>query len=345
MLQILQTPDGGSYLDISELRALSASQNAYYSNTANDMLQNQLYTDLLFFLDFCIQYANNIFRGATYTFDHVAPQLFLTKFRTAGQYASYLRYALYAAKLYAEKLRADLQLQDMINCKELILVIMSDYEWLLKEYENNVLNNNVTVVCHGSRRSMSPMDLKFGANQLMFMEQTGSLSQVDYRNTKPVVMFVIRQCLEVLGKNLIGFDDIVDQNGNSIHQFTQVAWTFLHDMERQNINVVNMPMRAVSIHTLNSWTNSYVHNPYIYASYIQFYALELLYEFSRPTQAPVTIYDGTHHQSYLYGNYQIPSYTNMKQAFETYLRQVRPNLNINVNWLQPNDVGAYILQL
>lgn len=345
MLPILQTPDGGSYLDIPELRALSASQNAYYRNTANATLQNQLFADLQSFLDFCIRYADNIFRGVTYTFDHVAPQLFLTKFRTARQYASYLRYAFYAAKLYAEKLRADLQLQDMINCKELTLVIMSDYEWLFKEYENNVLNNNVTVVCHGSRRSMNPMDLKFGANQLMFMEQTGSLSLVDYRNTKPVVMFVIRQCLEVLGKNLIGFDDVVDQNGNSIHQFTQVAWAFLHEMERQNINVVNLPMRAVSIHTLNSWTNSYVHDPYIYASYIQFYALELLYEFSRPAQAPVTIFDGSSHQSHLYGNYQVPSYTNMKQTFETYLHKIRPNLNFTVNWLQPKDVGAYIMAI
>ena len=345
MLPTLQTPNGESYLDIPELRALSTSQDAYYNNTANAALQNQLFVDLQSFLDFSIQYANNIFHGAVYTFDHVAPQLFLTKFRTEGQYASYLRYALYAAKLYAAKLRENLRSQDMINCQELILVILSDYEWLFKEYENNILNNDVAIVCHGSRRSMNPMDLKFAANQLMFMEQTGTLSQVDYRNTKPVVMFVIRQCLEVLGKNLIGFDDIVDQNGNSIHQFTQVAWTFLHEMEKQHTNVVNLPMSAVSIHTLNSWTNSYVHNPYIYASYIQFYALELLYEFSRPAQAPVTIYNGTSHQSYLYGNFQVPSYTNMKQAFETYLHQVRPNLNITVNWLQPNEVGAYILAI
>lgn len=345
MLQTLQTPNGEQYLDIAELRALSASQNAYYRNTANATLQNQLFLDLQSFLDFCIQYANNIFNGAAYNFDHVAPQLFKVKFRTVGQYASYLRYALYAAKLYAEKLRADLQLQDMINCQELIFTIMSDYEWLLREYEVIVLHNNVTIVCHGSRRTMNPMDLKFGASQLMFMEQTGTLSHVDYRNTKPIVMFVIRQCIEVIGKNLIGFDDIVDQGGNPIHQFTQVAWTFLHEMEKQNVNVVSLPMRAVSIYTLNSWTNSYVHNPYIYVSYIQFYALQLLYEFSQPAQAPVTIFDGTSHQSYLYGNYQVPSYTNMKQTFETYLHKIRPNLNFTVNWLQPKDVGAYIMAI
>lgn len=345
MLPTLQTPMGGHYLDIPEMRALSQSQNAFYGNTANNALQNQLFADLQAFLDFCINYASNVFHATTYDFDHVAPQLFRTKFTSQGQYNSYLRYALYASKFYAEKLRAGLQLQDMGNCKELILTILADFEWLLKEYENNVAGNNVSIECHGSRRSMNPMDLKFGANQLMFLEQTGSLSQVDYRNTKPVVMFVVRQCLEQLGKNLIGYEDIVDQGGHSIHQFTQIAWTFLHEMEKNNRNVVTLPIKAVSIYALNSWTNSYVHSPYIYASYVQFYALEMLYAFSQPAQTAVTIYDGTHHQSNSYGNFLVPSYTNMRQEFEAYLHQIRPNLNFTINWLQPDQVGAYIIAL
>jgi len=327
MLPTSQTTTGELYLDIPEMRALSQSQSAFYSNTENPALQNQLFADLQAFLDFCISYANIVFHAMTYNFDHVAPQLFVTRITSQGQYNSYLRYSLYASMLYAEKLRAGLQLSDMINCQELILTILAYYEWLLKEYENNVAGNNVSIVCHGSRRRMNPMDLKYVANQLMFLEQIGSLSQVDYRNIKPVVMFVIRQCLEQLGKNLIGFEDIVDQGDHPIHQFTQVAWTFLHEMEKNNKNVALLPIQAVSIHALNSWTNSYVHSPYIYASYVQFYALEMLYEFSRLAHTAVTIYDGTSHQSLTYGNFIVPSYTNMKQEFEAYLHQIRPNLN------------------
>ena len=345
MIPTEKTPIGGFVLKIAELQALSSSQRLYFKNTKDKTLRRQLFVDLKSFLQFCINYSNSVFKGKEYNYDHVAPHLFVTKFKSNGQYKSYLRHSLYVSKFYAEVLLKDLKLKDIENCEELILNLMADYEWLLLEYENVVLGNSATMVCHGSRRSMNPLDLKFGANQLMFLEQTGSLKRVDYRNTKPVVMFVVRQCLEVLGKNIIGFDEIVDAGGKPIHQFTQIAWTFLHEMEKQGKNLVTLPLKAVSIHTLNSWTNSYVHDPFIYANYIQYYALKMLWEFSKPPRKPVDTYDGKSRIATTFGDFLVPSYNNMKVEFEAYLHQIRPNLTFRVIWLKPEEVGAYIKAL
>jgi hypothetical protein len=345
MLPTKQSKSNEIIIDIPAFHDLSDLQYEYFKKTTDASLQIKLFKGLIDFLDFCIQYADAVFKGKKYTFDHIAPQLFVTKIKADGQFKSYLRNALYASMLYAKKLRDSLKKEDIINCEELILTLLADYEWLLANYDNECCGNSITKVCHSSRRSMDPMDLKWSANQLMFLEQTQDLKNVDYRNVKPAVMFVIRQCLEVLGKNLIGFDEIVDANGKPIHQFTQVSWTFLHEMEKQNKNVVSLPLKAVTVEALNSWTNSYVHNPVIYACYVQFYALEMLYEFSQPAKRGVKTYDGKCHSNMTYGKFIVPSYSVMKQEFEGYIHQTRPKLTFKVNWLQPEEVGAYILAL
>lgn len=338
----IRTTSTGNFLEIHELKSLSESQFQFFRNTTDSALRQKVYGDLLGFMRYCVDYADKVLKGATYGFDHVAPQLFVTRFSNDAQYKSYLRYALYAAKLYAEKLITAVKLDDIENCEELIMTIMADYEWLLAEYERCYYGNMVSCVCHGSRRSMNPLDLKFSAYQLMFSEQTSDLKHFDYRNTKPVVMFIVRQCLELLGKNIIGFEDIIDVAGNPIHQFTQISWAFLHDMEKQGKVLVKLPMKAVSVHALVSWTNSYVHNAYIYASYIQYYALEMLNDFSRPASAPVLVYDGRSRISTTFGQFEMPSFSAMKQEFTAYVQMIRPNLSFSVNWLSPANVGAYI---
>ena len=332
-------------MDIAEIRAVSKSGDAYFKNTADLTLQQQLFADLTAFLAYFISYADGVFKGRAYSFDHVAPQLFVTKFKSDQQYKQYLRSSLYAAKLYAEQLQNELKAPDMINCKEFIYIIMSDYEWLLAEYETVCCGNCVTGLTFYSRRSMNVMDLKWGAKQLMFLEQTQALARVDFRNIKPIVMFAVRQTVEVLGKNLVGFEEIDDKDGHPIHQFTQVAWTFLHEMEKQGKILVQLPMKAATVEALNSWTNSYVHKPFIYASYVQFYALDLLYELSQPSQTAIVCFDGKSRQSVDFGCFNIPSFSQLKQEFEAYLHQVRPNLTFTIKWLNPQEVGAYVLAL
>lgn len=342
----ITTTDGRRYLDIPELRELSKSTGAYFKDASSKddvSLRNDLYAKLTAFMDFVIQYADNIFSGKTYDFDHVVPHLFIwhTDIKTKGQCKEYLRYMLYAAMLYMKKLRGEIKPEDMPNCRDLIWTLMADYEGLLANYEVAHNTSSVNMVCHGSRGTSTPMDIKFAANQLMFLEFTGSLDQVDFRNVKPITLFVVRQCLEVYGKRMIGFEDIVDYGGHSIHQFTQVAWTFLQEMERQGKNVVKLPFKASTVQKLNSWTNHFVHHPYVENCFVQSYALEFLFAFGKPitfksSSSGRTVWNVNH------GDFVIPDYGYLKQEFTDYIRKTRPNLKFKIKWMPANEVGAYI---
>lgn len=338
------TQIGSTYMDIMELTNLDASFDNFQKNRTDSIAQKIYYNDIIAFIDFCIKYATDVFNQQSYSFDHVIPQLFVTKFKSDCQYKQYLRYALYAGMLYAKKLKEELDIDDIDNLDELTLTLCSDYEWLIGQYEYVVKKVPPFNIRHGSRNSLNVMDIKFGANQLMFAELTKSLKNFDYRNTKPYVMFMVRQCLEMLGKNMIGYDCIRYTNGSPIHKFTQVAWDFLHEMERQNKELIKLPFKASSIHQLNSWANSFVHTSFIYNSYIQFYALEALFEFSRPAQNSIKTFNG-YKQSCLYGDFRINDWNLLKKEFEAFLVKQNNNNQIVVDWLSPNDVGAYIINL
>lgn len=337
-------PDGSKFMDIIELKNLDASHENFKINRGDNVAQSIFYHDLMAFIDFCITYASDVFKGKEYTFEQVIPNLFVTKIKSEGQYKSYVRYALYAGLLYAEKLKKLIRIDDIDNLDELTYTLSADYEWLIAEFEYYHKGQKGFHVRHGSRPSLNVMDIKWGANQLMFAELTGSLRYFDYRNTKPYVMFMVRQCLELLGKNIIGYESVDDSKGNPIHQFTQVSWTFLHDMEKQGKLLVTIPIKASAIHQLNSWSNSFVHSSYIYNCYIQFYALEILYDFSAPAKNPVQTFNG-YHQSTLYGDFRIPDLALLRQEFETYVKKLHNGYPLTVKWLSPENIGAYVLNL
>ena len=341
---IKTTQEGSSFMDILELRNLDASFDYFCKNRTDANARQIYYNDIIAFLDFCIKYSSDVFEQQEYSFDHVIPQLFVTRIKKGNQYKQYLRYALYAGMLYAKKLKKEIEIEDIDNLDELTMTLCSDYEWLIGQYEIYVKGENPFIIRHGSRNTLNVMDIKWGANQLMFAELTKSLKDYDYRNTKPYVMFMVRQCLEMLGKNMIGYESINDKNGNPIHQFTQIAWTFLHDMEKQKKSLISLPLKASSIHQLNSWANSFVHTSYIYNSYIQYYALEALYEFSRPVQHPIRTFNGNR-QSCLYGDYRINDLYLLKKEFETYLVKQHNGYPVTINWLDPRDIGAYVINI
>lgn len=344
IIKFKTTPDGSKFMDITELKNLDDSFSYFLKDRANAVVQKAYFQHLQLFLDFCIKYADDVFKGKTYTYDHVIPQLFITTIKGENQYKQYLRYALYAALQYARVLRNKIALNEIDNYDDLTLTLCTDYEWLIASYEHHVLGHTGITIRHGSRKELSVMDIKWGASQLMFAEHTGSLRQFDYRNTKPYVMFMVRQCLEMLGKNMLGFASINDKSGKPIHQFTQVAWTFLHDMEKQGKNLISLPLKASSIHQLNSWSNSFVHTSFIYSSYTQYYALDALYEFSQPAKNPVEHVFGRS-QSLQYGDYRIHNLAQLRQEFEEYCTKQHGGYPVYIEWLDPKEVGAYILNL
>lgn len=330
-------------LDINLFPNLWESLESYLKDTNNEDLKSKLYKDLMDYIDFCVNYCDKEFRNKKYTFDQVIPNLFIkiSDKTKENAYKSYLRYSLYAAKLYMEKLQQELKIDDIPNCKSLIRTLITDYLWLLSKYEYYNKNSNVNYITHTARVDFIPLDIKFVANELMFIEFAENINKLDYRIIKSCMIFVIRQWLEIIGNNIIGFKKILDEQKQPINQFSQVAWKFLKEIEKKG-NIIKLPIKASSIEKLLSWSNRYVHRPYSEKCYIQYYALEAMYEFTKPCKHKIKGTSNRYELNTNHGNFIILDYECLKQEFEKYIKIQRPNLDFTISWLPIDKIGAYI---
>ena len=331
-------------MDILERDQLMAALSAFEKNRNGQQERDQLFNSLVSYIDYLIAYCQQVFNGKNYTFDHVVPQLFVLNILNEQQRKQFLRCSLYAMLEYLVCLKTyKLHQQNVHQYKSLVLMLVSDAEWLLGNYEvsckNSVQELEPSV---GASRQLSPRDLVFSMNELFFIDDCDDLSMFDMRDVKPNVMFIIRQLLETLGNNLIGFRRIVDNNGKAIHKFTQVSWDYLMQSQMAK-QCVTLPFQVSTIYKVSQWANGFVHVRYLYTNYIQFYALDFVNLLMAGVKSPVKCYDSRMHQSVLFGDFRIEHYNQLKADFEAYVKSKHPYAT--VKWMPEDEVGAYIISL
>ena len=233
--------------------------------------------------------------------------------------------------------------ENVCQYRSLVLMLASDVEWLLANYEMSCKRSTskIELSCCATRK-LSTRDLVFAMNELFFIDDCNDLASFDMRDVKPNFMFIVRQYLETLGNHLIGFQRIIDNENKPIHKFTQVSWDFLTQstVAKQN---VSLPFQISTVHTISQWSNSVVHSRHLHASYIQFYALDFINQLMTGPSSSVLCHDGKLHICTLYGDFRIEHYNNLKKEFEDFVKKRNPDARIE--WLPLKEVGAYILSL
>lgn len=331
-------------MDIAERDELMKALGAFEKNRNGQQERDQLYDRLVTYIDYLIGYCYQVFNGKKYSFDHVVPQLFVLEVISDQQWKQFLRCSLYALQEYLVCLKAyKLHRQNVHQYKSLVLMLVSDAEWLLVNYEVACKQSvpQLDVTC-GASRQLSTHDLKFSMNELFFIDDCDDFSSFDMRDVKPNFMFIVRQFLETIGNRLIGFCQINDNNGKPIHKFTQVSWDYLSQSKIAG-QCIRLPYQISTIHKICKWSNSFVHARWLHASYIQFYALDFVNHLMAGPKQPVKCHDGRNCQSTLFGDFRIEHYDQLKADFEGYVKNKHPQAT--VDWLPLNDVGAYILSL
>ena len=182
---------------------------------------------------------------------------------------------------------------------------------------------------------------------MVFIEHELSSRKPDFRGIRPYSLFIDRQCLEIAGNNLLGFYKIIDQKGNDIHKYTQVGWKFLSDSNNIPNDVkgwsVDLPFKVETIRALVSWSNSFVHKMRFYNSYIQHYAMDMMWRILQPTGQVETAIGPQ--CKFEHGAFFIENYRNMKRDFEHYVKVENGNKSATIVWKPLSDVGAYIKSL
>ncbi len=293
-----------------------------------------------------ITYVNDrIGASKRYSYDQLISVIFNTNNKVClKQKVRQLDYYLYIAKLYAEKLKIQADIKCVSNYQKTSMLMMSDFEMLVATYEYNKQNQNTfpSLLC-GVRKNITPFDLKNAVNELIFLEKCNSVSDLEFRDIQPCAMMVMRQMLELMGKNIIGYDSINDANGYLIKNMTQIAWTFLCKKKNKSTWKLCTPIDLNNIDKLNKWANGYVHNPWIGRSYVRAFALECIWYLMKPVASPITIYDGTSHLRTTYGDIRIDGYNSLKLEFEAYIKTKKSDAV--VKWKQISEVEAYILKM
>ena len=338
-------PSGGIKMVIPALKKLLEREHKFELNPKWGN-KNAYFKAYVSFLDWVIQYVDSEI-GATrkYNMDQLISVVYNTGKISDAQNIRQLDYYLYLCKQYAEKLKSQANIKCVPNYIKSAWLFMYDVEELVSVYEVSKKKSISVdpIPTLGVRNPITSLDLKFAANELIYLPECYKLGSLDFRDIQPCSIMIIRQAIELLGKNLIGYQSITDANGHIVKQMTQIAWSFLKDNIGKSSWTITLPIQLSNILKVNKWANGYVHNPWINKSYIRAFGLEVLWEMMRPPKTGIKCHDGKTHTSILFGDFRIQGYNQLKQDFSNYVTSKKAGATIN--WLPINNVGAYIISL
>lgn len=335
---------GFNYINEPTMKRLSLAINNYRTKKSNGVALLNAFDK---FLEWFINYVNAELAGKIITQIDAANQLFVNEIISSTQLKKYLFYSLYAAREYAQDLRRTMEKSNARNYYEIALDVLSDYEPLLCAYETNCNNVTPSIIPHWGKSTVLPMqEMIWGAKQIMYAETTPSMADFNYHDVRPIVSFQIRQIVEIMGKNIIGYSRIKKHsNGREAFNMTQESWKFLKDLEDNGTltNFISMPLPPSVIRKINEWSNHFVHRAYIDTCYTRYFALLCIFTIMTPPANPILGYNGLQPISTSFGNIQIQHYNTLKSTFE---QRLNPRKQVyDVEWLPIQQVGAYIISL
>lgn len=305
--------------------------------------KKKFYDAYVSFLDWVIRYINEENIPKHKQHDEVVNNLFLKTPKIDAQYASLI---LYVVRLYANRLKEQANRKCVNNYLESIIFLVYDMGEAIVLYESirKKVHINEDSLSMGYRKNITPHDLSEAAKHLVFFYEHENFSKLDFRNISPCSTVLIRQTLELLGRNMIGYQSIKDEKGKPIKKMTHISWDFLIKKKLAGENWrVTLPLNIKAIKKLNQWANDYVHNPWIDRSYIRYFGLDILLDLMQSPKEPVTCYNGKKSWNIDFGDFRIYQYNNLKKDFETFVLSKKPDAKID--WLPEERVGAYIISL
>lgn len=300
-----------------------------------------LYVAFYRYLCWLSNYCKDRLHGKKYDIDDVIDKVFITKCTSDNRYRQYVKFSLVPFFAYVEHIKKHFSLSSLVNYKTLIMNLYVDAEWLIVEYEKLFSGQKDLCISSGSRKTLSPYDIMSSANELFNIEDMPDIRSISLFDIKPNVMFMFRQLLELLGRNLIGYESIVDKTGRPIHQFTQISWTFLKDKDGDKTKKwsIVLPLKVSSIAQLNGWTNSFVHTTYFNQCYLQYYALYCMKILMKPVKQDSIFRRNCWYLNF--GDFRINGYHYLQRDFSKYVKSQK-NGNAYVQWIPIKNVGAYI---
>lgn len=341
-INFINYPDGGLVMDIPEFKSLD-DRRQKYKDTGTVSDGDAYYQSIINLLDWVIAYAKDVFNGQTYSDEHLILKVFITDadIKNENIYKEYIRHCLYIAADYADCMKNNiLQRNHLDRYEGLTHQLEYDFEWIVAHYEIYFRHRDKIQLSHWSRPSLPPQKIMELANNLFYIEELSSVEDLDFRNLKSYMQFQLRQLLELIGKNLIGYRQILDQDGHIVPKFTQIAWNFLDSYAKKGMWTVSLPLPIKCVARLSRWANGFVHTTKINSCYLQFYALSMASKLMTTLKGTEKVfYQERPHWMIDCGAFRIDNYYWLKKDFEQFIWN---SGKCFIQWKPVEQVGAYL---
>ncbi|MDE5421521.1 hypothetical protein L3073_04830 [Ancylomarina sp. DW003] len=328
-------------LDIPELKELR-NQDWKFRTKKTYYHKKKLLEKLNSFFDWYVSYCKSNLKGKTYSQKNISQLVLKLSFKNQQHWNEYLTKSLFLSLEYVKYLKNVVTIKNIGAFDHTLSSLEIDLEWLIASYEVDVKKTVKSISLNsGRRKNLSPTDLFSAVRTLFRIEEFSKMEELYLRDLKPVVMFQIRQLLEVYGRELIGYYAINDKNGLPVKKFTQVSWEFIKEEVKSKKSRIKFPFDVQMIIDINRWTNNFVHTTYLHSSYIQYFVLKAIGVLFASKSKGIKIYTGKISNRFDIADIEITNYNSLKTDFEQYLNNKIPNTF--VEWMPTNKVGAYII--
>ncbi|PZR30053.1 MAG: hypothetical protein DI535_00710 [Citrobacter freundii] len=294
------------------------------------------------YFDWYLLYCDGILNGKEFKDEQVIPHIFRPEHKTLLQQKEFWAKSMYISREYVAYLKGRISASNIARYQHALSSLSIDLEELIIHYEVKC-RRSITkgILTSGRYPFLRPTDIYYAARSLFYIEECADVTELYLRDLKPVVMFQIRQTLEVFAKNLIGYTAIIDPTGSVVKKFTQVAWEFIQHECQQASPRISFPFDLHTILPIHKWSNSFVHSTYIYSSFIQAYALKVLGRLFKPSDKPIKEFDGSSKIKLHVAAIQLSQYDSLRTDFGRFITDKMSGAR--VEWMDVKDVGAYII--
>lgn len=328
-------------LDIPELNEYRKQEHKFARNK-NYYNKKKLLDKVNLFFKWYLNYCKSHLKGKMYNQDNIAQVVLKLHLKNQKHWNEYLCNSLFLSQEYVQYLQNVINIKNLRAFEHTLNGLTIDLEWLISEYEINVKRTVESISLNsGRRRNLSPIDLLSAVRTLFHIEEYSKMEDLYLRDLKPLVMFQIRQLVEVFGRELIGYYSINDKDGLPVKKFTQISWDFIKEEVKKECSRIKLPFNVQTVIDINKWSNNFVHTTYIHNSYIQYFVLNTIQILFNSKTKGITIYTGKISRRMDISDIQITNYNSLKNDFEIYLKNKTPN--IVVQWMPTSKVGAYII--
>lgn len=334
---------GENYIFVPAIDNLQPMMADFRKRTASDEGKRQVNELFHAYLNWVEAYCEQSLHGRTFQDTQLVPHLFDVESEWDD---AKIKYALFAILNYVKVLKEEINVDDADEYQELILTCVHDFEKVIIMNEIFVKKSMKNLrPLHWAYPIIDSWNMMQACKQQVFVEWSVKNHGLDYRYIRPNSVATIRFLIEKVGRDMLGFKEIVDENGIFQKQFTQVTWNYLQQAPPAIRNSVHINVDMNIVFELNKWANVFVHSGIIQPIYLQFYAQKIMMELMKPATGVIKTILGDVSADITRPDIMIDNYMALKADFESYVQSTAGTSSkvYTVKWMDESQVRSYIL--